>query len=362
MIKQIKYSYCVDENGVLFCVRKLKNETRHSHQWYCLQCGQEMVPRLGETNAWHFAHKADTACDGESYLHKLAKKSIYERFVSADSFPISFFREVPCKESQKCTLYEKEICREEKEIPFDIKKWYDTCEEETGIGGFRPDLLLTCTTKKDRKPVFIEIFKTHQSEELKLSSEYRIIETKKIESEEDIEDIINRGFIEGVNCSTYNFSPKLPAISIGAFPISRFILYKSGLVKILKELTCSELNIQLGKNPVAELNLYSDYVPISGRYRLNQYKTGLVYLLKKGIEIKNCILCKFFKYSESCQRSICILHEELGHQSPFAEQAMAVQCPRFEIDPWFMEIPLSKFENYVSEVDTMKEEDTFARE
>ena len=75
MIKQIKYSYCVDENGVLFCVRKLKNETRHSHQWYCLQCGQEMAPRLGETNAWHFAHKADTACDGESYLHKLARWS-----------------------------------------------------------------------------------------------------------------------------------------------------------------------------------------------------------------------------------------------------------------------------------------------
>ena len=263
------------------------------------------------------------------------------------------------KKVKNVLFTKKRSVEKKKKIPFDIKKWYDTCEEEIGIGGFRPDLLLTCTTKKDRKPVFIEIFKTHQSEELKLSSEYRIIETKRIESEEDIEDIINRGFIEGVNCSTYNFNPKLPAISVGAFHISRFILYRSGLVKILnatdRELTCSELNIQLGKNPVAELNLYSDYVPISGKYRLNQYKTGLVYLLKKGIEIKNCILCKFFKYSESCQRSICILHEELGHQSPFAEQVMAVQCPRFEIDSWFMEIPLSKFENYVSEVDTMKE-------
>ena len=63
MKKQVKYSYCLDENGNLVHVEDLKDETRHAHQWYCLQCGQVMVPNLGKIKAKHFAHKADTACD-----------------------------------------------------------------------------------------------------------------------------------------------------------------------------------------------------------------------------------------------------------------------------------------------------------
>ena len=71
--KQIKYSYCVDEEGVLVHINSLTDATRHARKLLCLQCGQEMVANLGEKKVWYFSHKAETACDGESYLHKLAK-------------------------------------------------------------------------------------------------------------------------------------------------------------------------------------------------------------------------------------------------------------------------------------------------
>ena len=60
-----------------------------------------------------------------------------------------------------------------------------------------------------------------------------MIETKKIKNEADIDDIINRGFIEGENCKTYNFSPRLPSIRKSDIPITRFVLFESGAVKVL---------------------------------------------------------------------------------------------------------------------------------
>lgn len=90
MKKQVKYSYCINENNQLVHIKEITNETRHNHKLLCLECGQEMVANLGTKKAWYFSHKANTACNGESYLHKLAKRKIREKFLSSDSFPIIF--------------------------------------------------------------------------------------------------------------------------------------------------------------------------------------------------------------------------------------------------------------------------------
>lgn len=66
-MKQIKYSYCIDDDNNLIHVLSLTNSTRHSRKLYCLQCGQEMVANLGTKKSWYFSHKSDCACDGESY-------------------------------------------------------------------------------------------------------------------------------------------------------------------------------------------------------------------------------------------------------------------------------------------------------
>lgn len=71
-MKQIKYSYCLDENKNLVHISSVTDENRHSRTFFCLECGQPMIAKIGKVKVPHFAHAADTACDGESYLHKLA--------------------------------------------------------------------------------------------------------------------------------------------------------------------------------------------------------------------------------------------------------------------------------------------------
>ena len=365
MIKQIKYSYCVDENGELVHIKSLTNETRHARLLYCLQCGQEMVPNLGKIKTWYFSHKADTACDGESYLHKLAKKRIKEKFDSSSHFPITFVRDVPCSESSPCPCCDSFYCMtKETTVPSDLKLWnekviYDICQEEEPYGDFRPDLLLTHSSKPDREPVFIEIYKSHKSNDNKLSSKHKIIETNKLESESDIEEIVKCGFIEGKNCKVYNFKPKLPSIRKKDNPISRFVLFKNGAAQLFRNLDyivmCDQINKQFHPQSVMELNVKRHKIDIWGTEemesnQMNSFQTGLVYAIKKGMFIRNCILCKYYKYNESLGNHICILYKVNGIGIPNPTQTVAIRCQRYEVNENLMNHSLSELEKDVSEV------------
>lgn len=362
---QIKYSYCLNENNELVHISSVSAETRHSHTFYCLECGQPLIAKIGKIKVQHFAHGADTACDGESYLHKLAKRRIREKFMSADSFPITFVRDVPCIESGKCPCFEKGYCSErDVNIPNDLRTWkgnviYDTCQEEVRLGDFQPDLLLTCSTKPDREPVFIEVYKTHESEEPKVTSDYRIIETTKIKTEADIDEILENGFIEGQNCRTFNFSPKLPSIRKKDIPIDRFVLFRSGAATIYRAteyiVMCDKLNQRVQPNSVRELNMRGGidiWGDLVANNKLDSFQQGLVYLVKKGLFIKNCILCKFYKYNDRYDRYICILYKsmEWGKTTPQPRQSMANTCPRYELNQELMNHPLSELEKEVAEV------------
>lgn len=364
MGQQIKYSYCLDEKDELIHINNVTVDNRHSHTFRCLGCGQEMVANLGTKRAWHFSHKSETACDGESYLHKLAKRRIREKFISSDSFPIIFKRNVPCQEAEKCVFYTKEDCIEEDvSILRNLKTWngkdiYDTCQEEKSVGAFRPDLLLTGPMDMKLGQVFIEIYKTHESEEPKVISEYKIIETMKIKSEADIDDIINRGFVENENCHTHNFTPTLPSIRKKDIPITRFILFGSGAAKVFSSVdyivTCEKKSQRANPNSIRELNIAGSGIDIWGDNEeldvLDSYQTGLVYLIKKGMELKNCILCRFYKYNEWQNNHVCIRYKTLGEQYHFPKQTAAKKCPLYEINQRLFNHQLSELEKNVSEV------------
>ena len=363
-IKQIKYSYCVDERGELVHVNDLTDATRHARKLYCLQCGQEMVANLGQKKAKYFSHKAETACDGESYLHKLAKRKIREKFMSTENFPISFSRDVPCKESKTCICAKKEWCiNKNVVIANDLRIWngrvlYDKCEEEVSVDAFRADLLLTYTKEKNREPIFIEIFKTHQSSETKVNSKYRIIETLPIKSEEVIDDILQRGFVEGENCVLFNFNPHLPSIRKTDVPIDRFVLFRNGAAKVYNALgysvLCGNLNQRCNPDSVAELNMRPHGIDVWGvndqNDTLDSYQTGLLYFVKKGMAIRNCVLCKYRKYNENYNDYLCILYKTLGYNSPFPGQIKANHCQRYELNPKWSNYTLEDLEEEVSEV------------
>ena len=357
---KVKYSYCLNENNELVHISSVTVENRHSHTFHCLECGNELIAKIGKIKVPHFAHGADITCNAESYLHKLAKRRICEKFISADIFPIIFERSVPCMESERCLFFDEYSCIEhEVKIESDLKKWkgnvvYDTCQEEVRVGEFQPDLLLTGPMDDKLGPVFIEIYKTHESEEPKVTSDYKIIETKKIKTESDIDNIIEIGFVEGLNCQTYNFSPKLPSIKKGDIPITRFILFCNGAAKVIGAsqniINCEHLDKRLSSQSVCELNIKTSGIDIWGNGTLDSYQTGLVYLIKKGFDIKNCILCKFYRYNEWLNTHICILYRSLGEQCHFPKQINARECPKYEKDPNLMNHDLSELEKVVTEV------------
>lgn len=361
--KRIKYSYSLNENNELVHISSVTKENRHSHTYICLECGQKLVARIGDYKVKHFAHAPNTVCDGESYLHKLAKRRILEHFMSADTFPLTFVRNVPCKEAKECKFHQEDYCATaDVRIRSNLRKWegkvvYDTCKEEVTIENFRPDLLLSCKDYPDKPPVFIEVFVTHESEYLKLCSKYRIIETTKITSEADIDDIIERGFVEGENCQTYNFHPKLPVIKSNGIPIDRFVLFKSGACMMHKayeySVTCENLNQKVHSNSIKELNMVAS-IDVWGdnesENKLDSYQTGLVYLRKKGLQFRNCILCRFYKLTYTGDDHICILYKTLGASTKRPQQSQASNCPRYEENPELMNHPLTELEKDITEV------------
>ena len=180
----------------------------------------------------------------------------------------------------------------------------------------------------------------------------------KIKSEADIDNIINRGFIEGENCKTYNFNPTLPSIRKRDVPITRFILFGNGAAKVLSAteyiVMCDKLNQRVHPQSIRELNLRGSGIDIWGindeEGSLDSYQTGLVYLVKKGLNIKNCILCKFYKYNEWQSTHVCIRYKSLGEQYHFPRQTTARNCPKYEENPILMNHPLEELEKELSEV------------
>lgn len=144
-MKQIKYSYCVDEHNNLVHINSLTDSTRHDRKFFCLQCGQEMVANLGTKKVWYFSHKAGTTCDGESYLHKLAKRRIREFFLAAEHFPIIFTMDVPCMERKTCPCFVDSYC-----LKHDFKNEFDL---KNGKG----KLYLIIARKRSKRVIFGQI-------------------------------------------------------------------------------------------------------------------------------------------------------------------------------------------------------------
>jgi len=345
---EILYKYCKDENDELICIDDINKENRHDHKYKCLCCGREMIAKLSgggiRSKRSHFAHEANMSCNSETYLHKLAKIKISLHFNFSERFPIIFKRDISCKEQSRCPFYDEYSCKKEAlKIISDLKFWkgreiYNTCEEEKPCGDFKPDLLLT-NPDKEYEPVFIEIYKTHESTDKKKESKYRIIETKRIQSEDDIDDIIKRGFIEGENCKTFNFQLRdLPEVRGTDVPITRFVLFKNGAAKVYSamgySLFCDNVFKKLHKDSVAELNLKNPSINhFSNLWNveesLNFFQAGLVYLKRKGYPIRNCNLCDFYRYNDYRDRYMCILYKKHGHQVPPTTQIDANKCPDY---------------------------------
>ena len=181
----------------------------------------------------------------------------------------------------------------------------------------------------------------------KIESGYRIIETTQITSEKDIEDILDNGFVEKVNCF-FNFEPRIPQdIRKKGMPITRFILFENGEIKMCRahegNIFCDNWDKRIDSDFVYELN-----INIGEDYTLSEScELGLIYLIKKkGLkDMKSCLICKT---REICYEPYIRLCRESSRQ--LSRQVMAVTCKFYQKAPDKLNHSLSELEKIISEV------------
>ena len=166
------YSYAINEDNTLIHV----NTAVRGGMYTCPYCGGEMTPHMGKIRKWHFTHKANLQnCNYETYLHKIAKARIKAAFDNNPHFYIQYDVPVHCDKFD-CDVADCKECRTIQYMSFDLKKWYDTCEEEVVYKNFRADLLLSSSTTRNRPPILLEIYVSHKSTQEKIGDGVRIIE------------------------------------------------------------------------------------------------------------------------------------------------------------------------------------------
>lgn len=336
MSDNIKQDYCYAYNldGQLTNV----TEASRDKDYFCPCCGAVMIPRMGKIRRWHFAHKVTANCNYETYLHKIAKIRIREAFYSSEKFFIQFDPDHIC--SIDCPIKISPKCRMSMNKVFNVKQFYDTCEEEVEYGGFRPDLLLRSSLKPDLKPIFIEIYVTHKSSKEKINSSFKIIELP-IHCEDDINLIVKSSKIGGnlykssedymfsdtaaiyrrpfgrqsqENAIFYNFHNEY---KISPSPIFNKLLYvlavnKNGTFKNVKVRCFQSLESLFDKN---ETLIVSDDA-------INFF-WALSTLYKRNLINKSCMICKYHH-----QNNICALYKRYGTpQKPKPNDA--VSCKYF---------------------------------
>ncbi len=163
------------DKKTLIHIEEVNEEIRHDG-FFCLSCGEELIPVLGKKRRHHFRHKEknpNRECYYESYLHKLAKKILLLRFQNDDNFNIVLTTKNTCKFINDCVF----DCSKVYQNPTNLKDYYDTATEEGVCGEYRADVLLSCSdSSKKRRPIFLEIYVSHLCTSNKIDSGNLIVE------------------------------------------------------------------------------------------------------------------------------------------------------------------------------------------
>ena len=206
-LKGIKYQYAEKISGELVHINAI-NKTLSHEKYFCIDCKEELIPKLGDIRIHHFSHKKDTYnCSKETYLHILGKRIFYETYLYCleNNIPFYFYASLYNSLSATCKYYEylrSQDCIIKGINKVDLTKIFDFIEYEKSQEKFRPDLTLK-NNYGDK--IFIEISVTHPCEKEKIESKNKIIEIA-IKEEADIRVILDKNLSEeDDNITYYNF-------------------------------------------------------------------------------------------------------------------------------------------------------------
>ena len=297
----IKFHNAIGTDGHIIHIDEVTKENRAEH-YYCVGCGGEMSVVLGDKREHHFRHK-EAHCSWESYLHKLGKMRLKQRFDTQKEFVIKYYVEHHCDKAKGCKLeqiYRDKKCNCRELIAIDLKKLFDTCEEEVIYKGYRADLMLSSKEHPEREPIFLEISVTHDCEAEKLASGIHIIELKIADEKDVLRPLIEEDSLFGrVNPEQpydlppirfFNFKRKFET----ARPLERFWVAKDdkGVLRgncTQDDLTCRNVESNHRQDSVYEVAIPSEV--LIDNCKPNLYEFGMMKAISAGIDVKHCGIC-----------------------------------------------------------------------
>lgn len=347
-----RLTYALNDNGQIVNVDDVP--TGIHCKCYCPACKEPLIAKnKGTKRRHHFAHQSGKECNHavETMLHILAKEKIREAFLSKPEFWIEYEYKSYCSKYKSCTFTRYSECYKSEIKRFNLKEYYDSCEQEIKYDNInrRSDLKIFSSTSPNRSPIYLEFYVTHASDIEKLHSGSKIIEIR-IETEEDIIELTQNGISKA--CCPNEIDNKYylidgefyPKVCLYGFRIKdylnetisadinffRSILYKSGKMQWASE-TCNCKKIKRYKtNSLLEFCFHG----LTSLYSYDYAK----YFCYKKFGIRNCILCTNYVDSYNGDRKICRLYKHL--QIPryeIIDTARAKNCTCFKVDMLEME-------------------------
>lgn len=340
----ITFHNATDTDGKIIHIEEVTKENRAEH-YFCIGCGGEMSAVLGDKREHHFRHK-EAHCSWESYLHKLGKMRLKQRFETQKDFIVKYYVEHHCDKSRGCKLepiYKDKKCNRRELLVFDLKKEFDTCEEEVTYKGFRADLMLSSKEHPEREPVFLEISVTHDCEPEKLASGIPIIELKIIDEKDVLRPLIEEDSLFGQSNPEhpYDFNA-LPTIRFFNFkrmfetnrPLERFWVAKddNGILRgncIQDDLNCRNVADNHREESIYEIAIPSEVV-VNNR-KPNLYEFGMAKAISAGIDVRHCGICDKFhccilKYTEEVE------DKSTGEKHMIPKKFWMHQIPDYKMD------------------------------
>lgn len=319
----VRYRTAFDENHNLININDVTKEERHQHTYRCITCGEILLPRLGTERARHFFHGKDTNCDGETYIHNLAKLKLKEKFDKSEHFYVSYDVSYVC--SKDCRLRNIWCVKSHEDFQIDLKEFYDTATIEASCNGFIADVLLTSSKDINRKPILLEVCFTHPCEKIKIDSKLKIIEIH-LKTESDVYSIINSRTIEESRLIKkkdiifYSFEREIPKELTS--DVYRYIMSKDVPQGYIQKISCTEADKKLRSSSILELNAVN---------KKNYFGFDLVCAFNwayKNKDFRRCFMCRNATQYEN--RLKCRLYRKCGTPTyPQAEEAE--HCHSFRI-------------------------------
>lgn len=325
---------------------------------FCPSCGQKLIARNGGIKRiHHFAHASGIDCETayETMLHKLAKIKVQEAFLNKDVFNIKFEYRSYCPHAKSCSFIKYSNCYLSSIKEFNLKDFYDSCEQEIQYDSInrRSDLKIFSSKNPKLAPIYIEFYVTHASNNFKLHNGGKIIEVK-LESENDINAIMENGFIESNEKASEDFE-KVQKTRLWGFKtedynaeelsqeieFSRYILYNSGKSQCYQDVSNCKKLAKARKQSLLEICFHT---PVAfGIYEMAKYQ-GF-----KRFNIKNCLYCKNYVDSYDGIGKLCRLYKHLGiNRYEIHDTARAKDCNYFKLNEEDMCKELQQFESLSS--------------